>query len=176
MKTDNRTTTATDLTQLIAKLKKKDRQAARVYNIMLFIYIIIIVIPHVAVISKSIYNNNPYTDWIGYLGVLSLFSILAFFMIKRRKEHKKADYSQPTYLVLKNIERRYKYFRLSDLWVFVVSFFLGLSMGHDFRYGFLAFELAFWIAMMIGILVGYVYWYVKIKPLKDRSSHLLKEL
>lgn len=175
MKTDNKTNITVDLPQFISKVKRQDSIFKVVYMAIIVLYIIIIV-AHLAVISISIYNKVPYTAWISNLGTLLPFLIIYFFLIKRHKEYKKADYSQPTYLVLKSMQKRYSSLRRGDLWVFVALFLLGISMGMDSPMSFLSFQLSYWALMIVGMFVGYIYWYIKLKPLKDKASQLIKEL
>ena len=175
MKADNKTNTTIDLPQFISKVKRKDKIFKVVYMAIIVLYIIIIV-AHLAVISISIYNNIPFTEWISNLGTLLPFVVIYFFLMKRHKEYKKADYSLPTYLVVKNMEKRYRWFRLSDLWVVAALFFLGISMGIDSPMGLFSFQLSFWAMILVASLVGYIYWYFRIKPLRDKAARLIKEL
>lgn len=175
MKTDNKSNKTIDLPQFISKLKKQDKLYTRVLMAMKILYIIII-IPHIAVIAKAIYNSTPYTEWIGYLGTLIPFLIIYFFLNKRHIEYKKVDYSQPTYSLLQNIEKRYKLLRLSDTWAFVALFILGISLGFDSPKEFLRFQLEYWAFMLIAFIIGYIWWYIKEKPMKDRAKQWIKEL
>lgn len=175
MKTDNKKTITTNLPEFISKVKREDELFKIVYIAVIILYFNAIVV-HLAVISISIYNNTPFKEWMGNLGTLLPFLIIFFFLNKRYKEYKKIDYSLPTYLVLKNMERRYSALRLENLWVFAALFLLGISMGIDSPIDFLFFQVGYWTLMSIGMLAGYIYWYIKQKPLKDKASQLIKEL
>lgn len=175
MKTDNMKAITTNLPEFISKVKKQDKLFKVVYMAVIILYFIIIV-AHLAVISISIYNKTPFTEWMGNLGTLLPFLIIFFFLNKRHKEYKQVDYSLPTYLVLKKMERRYSALRLEDLWVVAAVLFLGISMGIDSPMNFLSFQLRYWSIMIISIFAGYIYWYKKQKPLKDKASQLIKEL
>ena len=175
MKTDNKKTITTNLPKFISKVKRQDNLSRMVYMAVIVLYFIIIV-AHLVVISISIYNNIPFTEWLGNLGTLLPFLIIFYFLNKRYKEYKQVDYSLPTYLVLKNMERRYSFLRHDDRWVLITLFFLGLSMGIDSPIDFLSYQLGYWITMIIAMIIGYLYWYIKRKPLKDKASQLIKEL
>lgn len=175
MKTENNTDRTIDLPQFISKLKKQDKLYSRILLWTKILYIVII-IPHIAIIAKAIYNSTPYTEWIGYLGTLIPFLIIYFILNKRHKEYKKVDYSQPTYSLLQNIEKRYKMIRPNDSWVFLALFILGISLGFDSPKEFLRFQLEYWAFMLIAFIIGYIWWYIKEKPMKDRAAKLIKEL
>ena len=175
MKTDNKTTTTTNLPQFISKLKKQDKQFTIAYKAIKIVYIIGIA-PIVVSLFMSILNSKPYTEWIGQLGILLPFVIIYFVLNKRHKEYKQQDYSQPTYLVLKNMERRYQLFRCSDLWVLFGLIILGISLGFDSSLGLLPYQLIYWTTIIIAEFFAYIYWCKKIKPMKDRASQLIKEL
>lgn len=175
MKTDNKKTITTNLPEFISKVKSQDNLSRMVYMATIVLYFIIIV-AHLAFISISIYNNTPFTEWMGYLGTLLPFIIIFYFLNKRHKEYKQADYTLPTYLVLKNMERRYNFLRHDDRWVLITLFFLGISLGKDSPKDFLSFQFEYWTIMIISMLIGYLYWYIKRKPLRDKASQLIKEL
>ncbi len=175
MKTNNKTNRTIDLPQFISKVKRKDKIFKVLYLAIIVLYIIIIV-AHLAIIFISIYNNVPFREWIGDLGTLLPFLIIYIYLRKRYKEYKRADYSQNTYLVLKSMKRRYSSLRLEDLWVFAALLFLGISMGINSPMGFVSFQLYYWAMMLVAMLGGYIYWYIRIKPLRDKASQLIKEL
>ena len=175
MKTIKKTNTTIDLPQFISKVKRQDNLHRIIYIPIIVLYIIIIV-AHLAIITTSIYAKIPFIEWMSYVVRLLIFTFIYFFLRRRYKEYKRADYSQNTYLVLKSMERRYRSFRLEDIWVFAAVFFLGISMGIDSPTGFLSFQLNFWPLILISMLIGYIYWYIKLKPLKDKASQLIKEL
>ena len=175
MKTDNKTKTTIDLPQFISKVKRQDKIHRIIYIPIMVLYFIIIVINLIAIFG-SIIDNRPFIEWISLLGTLLPFVIIYFVLRKRYKEYKRADYSQSTYLVLKSMERRYRSFRLEDLWVFAALFILVISLGIDHHMGFLSSQLFYWAFILIGIIVGYIYWYIKIKPLRDKALKMIKEL
>ena len=102
--------------------------------------------------------------------------IFYFYLKKRHKEYKALDYSQPTYLVLKSIVKRYSSFEYFDLWALAAITILGVSLSLDSGFSFLVYQLGYWTMMLISILGGLTYRFIKIKPLKDRALQLLKEL
>ena len=175
MKTDNKTNATIDLPQYISKVKKQDKIFRTIYTPIIILYIIIIVGRIIGIIG-SIYNNTPFTEWIIYVVKLLPFVIIYFALRKRYKWFKRVDYSQPTYLVLKSMERRYRGLSLEDPWIIIALFLFNISMGIDSPMSFLSFQLSFWAMMLFALLIGYIYWYIKIKPLRDRASQLIKEL
>lgn len=175
MKTDNNKAITTDLPALIAKVKRQDKNFRIVYMVGIVLYAVIIA-AHLAVITISIYKNIPITDWIKMISTLIPFLIIFYYLYKKHKEYKHADYSLSTYIVLKNMKKRYEAFRLNDLWVVVALIILGISMGIDSPENFLSFQLEYWSMLIGAMLVGYIYWYIKQKPLRDKASELIKEL
>ena len=175
MKTNNNKDTTTNLPQFILKLKKQDKLFEHFFNALKIIYFLLIVISVVSIFVK-VFNNSPYMATLKETGILLSFIIFYFYLKKRHKEYKQLDYSQPTYLLLKSIVKRYSSFEYFDLWSLAAIVILGVSLSLDSRFSFLVYQLGYWTVMIIGILVGLIYRFVKIKPLIDRASQMLKEL
>ena len=175
MKTDKKDTPTTNLPAFILKVEKQDNLFRVVYMAIIILYLIIIV-AQLAIVLISVYNNIPFIKWMSNLGILIPFLIILYYLNKRYIEYKRADYSLPSYSVLKNMEKRYRAFRPADLWVLAGLIILGISMGIDNPMGFINFQLGYWTMMLVAMLGGHIYWRIKIKPLRDNALQLLKEL
>lgn len=175
MKTNNNTDTTTNLPQFILKMKKQDKLFENIFKVLKILYLILIAVGAILIFVKM-FNNTPYIATLKEAGLLLSSIIFYFYLKKRHNEYKELDYSQPTYLVLKSIVKRYSSFEYFDLWALAAITIVGISLSLDSRFSFLVYQLGYWTMMLISILGGLTYRFIKIKPLKDRALQLLKEL
>ncbi|QIA08201.1 hypothetical protein [Draconibacterium halophilum] len=168
----------TNLSKLTGKLKKEDRQYARIVMVIQIFYWIFI--PLFMVKTALQYtDSHDINDLFSGVALVLGFLIIALTFRKYYKDYQYVDYSLPTLEMLKKAACRYQPFQRRALGI--VPGLLLMDVGFTFEgigegKSVLDSQVFFLGAILFGVIIGLVIWYFKYKPLRDKILHLVREI
>jgi len=186
-KNDNEIVPDYDLEKLIEKLKDQDIVESRQLRRLYVIYIALIVF------MTGLYIVNPdaelglYQRLTGVIFIVAL-TMMALIFRKHYKDLRKLDYAQSILNVLKNAEKRYKFWeakRITMLAIFILLIDIAVSMVFNGRYLPSTFTWiektlivqAFYIPIILtSFIIGWFQWRKLKKPIMQNIKALITEL
>ncbi len=176
MDTNNLAHNEIDFSQFVNQLKKADKRASLLYNIVKIFYLLIMAFFLVMFVIIFKFSNNVLYESLNTILILSGLILVYIYLHYRGKDYKNADYSQTTYVMLQQTSERYKPFLTKDLLSIpgLVLMMLGTSLNSG--RGFLFALVLLIVAGLVGVIIGFVWWYFKWKPIKDNADRMLREM
>ncbi len=160
-----------DIALLTAKIQSRDKDYAIFTSILKVVYVIIIISFLVSTLLLDFDEETKPIIIQNGIFLLALISI-SVYLFKYNRKMRKADYSLPTLLMLKDFVKRYRIFPPIVWWVIIGAVLMLIAAYMESISRFYTMSIAF----IIGFIVGYVIYFVKDKPLVDAAKILIKEL
>ncbi|PKQ69496.1 hypothetical protein [Labilibaculum manganireducens] len=116
-----------DMGSFIGKLKREDNNLQKLYKILKITYIVLLII-YIPIFYFEI-EKGGLVPILKVVFIVSGFSIFLFCMAYAQKKMKKISYAEPTLMLLKKTEKRYRIFHPIDLASIPAFLFLAVGLG-----------------------------------------------
>ncbi len=167
-----------DTEQLTLKLKNEASNYANIYKVILILYWVLI--PPYALLTVYHYTKTlAVEELVGGSAYILCFVIFILLFRRYFKEYKYVDYSQPTVQMLKMAARRYQLFQRNSIWAVFAVLLMDVGLTLDWLeegMSFLTSQLDFGGVMLGALLAAGIIWYIRYKPLRDETLHMIKEI